>query len=101
MSWKNLPRSSSAPLDRQAFSSQFSVRPRELRRPRDMNVVLWASRLRGNERRKDCSHHLLHPAPGLERRPDAPFKPETIDRRRRLDRVDAIQTDAGPLESAL
>src|SRR5262245_61187709 len=105
MSWKNLPRSSSAPLDRQAPSSAFSVRGNERTwalslsnaktviaetsaamrnlvsksfsvRPRECgdperkcrNLSRLASRLRGNERRKDCSHHLLHPAPCLERR---------------------------------
>src|SRR6185437_6847606 len=47
------------------------------------------------------SHHLFCAAPGLECRPDASLQPESIDRSRRFDRVDPVEPDAGPLESAL
>src|SRR5437899_765838 len=47
-----------------------------------------------------CSPHAPHFSPALERRPDAALEPEAVDRRRRMNRADAAQPDAGPLESA-
>src|SRR5947207_12393482 len=42
-----------------------------------------------------------YPAPASERRPQAAVQAEAVDRCRRLDRADAIEADAGPLEAAL
>src|SRR5206468_7795772 len=47
--------------------------------------------------------HPLPPrraAPVLQRRPDAAGEAEAIDRGRRAQRLEAVQRDAGPLESA-
>src|SRR5450830_1884570 len=49
---------------------------------------------------KLASHHLLEPAPALECRPDAALELKTVDRRRRMNGADAVETDAGPLEAA-
>src|SRR5712692_490259 len=46
------------------------------------------------------SPHAPHFSPALERRPDAALEPEAVDRRGGVNRADAAQTDAGPLESA-
>src|ERR1700737_4817764 len=40
-------------------------------------------------------------APVLQRRPDAAREAEAIDRRRRAQRLEAMQLDAAPLEAAL
>src|ERR1700691_1379634 len=39
-------------------------------------------------------------APALERGPDPPFQPESVERRRRTDGADAVEADPGPLEAA-
>src|SRR6202044_3518099 len=39
--------------------------------------------------------------PGFQRRPDAAREAETVDRRRRSQRFEAMQFDAAPLEAAL
>src|ERR1700734_3928908 len=44
---------------------------------------------------------LFRAPPGLQRRPQAAIEAEAIERRRRADGTDAIETDAGPLEAAL
>src|SRR6185437_14863791 len=59
-----------------------------------------ASALPRAEERRTCSGDLLHPAPALDCGPDAAVEPKAIDRRRRLDRVDPVEPNAGPLEAA-
>src|SRR5207237_2231473 len=39
-------------------------------------------------------------APALERGPQAAIEAEAVDRRRRIERADAVEADAGPLEAA-
>src|SRR5690349_13477613 len=47
------------------------------------------------------SRHALHVAPASQRDPQAAVEPEFVDRRGGPDRLDAIESDARPLEAAL
>src|SRR5262249_39671182 len=46
------------------------------------------------------SRHAAGGAPALERGPDRSLEPEAVDRRRALERADAVEPDPGPLEAA-
>src|SRR6516164_4182300 len=69
--------------------STLGLRPRSRPGMTDMNV---GTRTLGLAR-----HRWLRPrdAPALERGPDAAFQPESVERCRRLDGADAVETDAG------
>src|SRR5215472_2053779 len=46
------------------------------------------------------SRHPSHLPPALERCPDAALEPEAVDRRGGVERADAAEADARPLEAA-
>lgn len=46
------------------------------------------------------SRHHAHWAPVLQRRPNTPLKPESVDRRGGINGPDAVKADAHPLEAA-
>src|SRR5262249_29407707 len=77
---------------------RLSIRPGPRRGP--AYDVLYAGRVR---RACELPHspHAPHLSPAFQRGPDTALEPEAVDRRRRVDRADAAQADAGPLEAAL
>src|ERR1700688_3831424 len=67
---------------------------------RSCEKLRTALRARHGAPYRGVSSNPPHLSPAFERGPDAALEPEAIDRRRRMDRADAAEADAGPLEPA-